>query len=29
MNDGMIAYLLKSEVAKLGEEQRQLYRFII
>ena len=28
MNDGMIAYLLKSEVAKLGEEQRQLYRFI-
>ncbi|MGM0896578.1 MAG: hypothetical protein ACQEV0_01685 [Bacillota bacterium] len=28
MNDGMIAYLLKCEVAKLGDEQRQLYRFI-
>ncbi|MBT2583242.1 hypothetical protein [Planococcus sp. ISL-109] len=28
MNDGMIAYLLKSEVARLTDEQRQLYRFI-
>lgn len=28
MNDGMIAYLLKCEVARLTEDQRQLYRFI-
>ncbi len=28
MNDGMMAYLLRCEVARLTDEQRQLYRFI-
>ena len=28
MNDGMIAYLLKCEVAKLADEKQQMYRFI-
>lgn len=28
MNDGMMAYLLKCEVAKLSEDKKQLYRFI-